>query len=154
MKLEQIIKAVQMTHKAGIKTFTTYIFGIPGETFEEGLETIKLAKKLNSFITEFFPISPFPGTDLWELACTQNNFSGDINHIGLLKEEIVYAPTTMTHAQVSELRRRAFREYYVRPRFLLTYLMGIRSWLQFKGLFKGARAVLLFTNPDKCEEQV
>ncbi|MBN1356160.1 radical SAM protein [bacterium] len=145
LTLEQIESAVRMTHESGIKTFTTYIFGIPGETFEEGLETIRFAKRLNSYITEFFPISPFPGTDLWDMACRQKNFSKDINNIGLLKEEIVYAPETMTHEQVSELRRRAFREYYIRPGYIWNYLTGMRSWFELKGLFLGASALLKFT---------
>lgn len=149
LTVQQIIDAVRLTHKVGIQTFTTYIFGIPGETFEEGLETIKLAKKLNSFITEFFPISPFPGTDLWDIACSQSNFSGDLRKIGLLKEEVVYAPLTMTQEQVHELRRRAFREYYMRPKYVWTYVSGIRTWLQVKGLWAGALTLLKFTDPRK-----
>ncbi len=149
LTVDQITQAVEWTHRAGIKTFTTYIFGIPGETFAEGLETIALAKKLNSHITEFFPISPFPGTDLWDMACNQTNFTKDINNIGLLKEEIVYAPETMTQEQVAELRRRAFREYYLRPAFIWRYITGIRSWTEVKGLFAGALALLKFTHPGK-----
>jgi radical SAM superfamily enzyme YgiQ (UPF0313 family) len=151
LTLEQIETAVNLAHEAGVKTFTTYIFGIPGETFEDGLETIRFAKKLNSYITEFFPISPFPGTDLWEMACNQSNFSKDINKIGLLKEEVVYAPETMTQKQVSELRRRAFREYYIRPRYIWNYLTGMRSWFEFKGLFLGAATLLKFTRKPKSE---
>ncbi|MBN1297682.1 radical SAM protein [bacterium] len=147
LTVEQITVAVRAAHRAGIKTFTTYIFGIPGETFEEGLETIALAKRLNSYITEFFPISPFPGTDLWELACGSPTFNSDVRQIGLLKEEIAFAPDTMTHAQVSELRRRAFREYYIRPAFVWRYVTGIRSLFELKGLFAGATTLLKFTSP-------
>ncbi len=145
LTVDQITQAVRMAHEAGIKTFTTYIFGIPGETFEEGLQTIRHAKSLNSYITEFFPISPFPGTDLWDLACQSQGFTRDFTNIGLLKEEIIYAPDTMTQAQVSELRRRAFREYYIRPRFVWRYVTGIRSWFELKALFAGALTVLKFT---------
>jgi len=149
LTIAQITKAVKAAHRAGIKTFTTYIFGIPGETFEDGLETIKLAKKLNSYITEFFPISPFPGTDLWDIACNSAKFKSDVRKIGLLKEEIAYAPDTMTHEEVAELRRRAFREYYLRPVFIWHYLMGIRSWFELKGMFAGALTLLKFTSRKK-----
>ena len=149
LTVEQIVYAVNETHKAGIKTFTTYIFGIPGETFEDGLKTIELAKKLNSFITEFFPISPFPGTDLWDIACRSASFKNDLRNIGLLKEEIAYAPDTMTHAQVSELRRRAFREYYMRPSFVYRYITGIRSMFELRGLIAGAETLIKFTRAKK-----
>jgi anaerobic magnesium-protoporphyrin IX monomethyl ester cyclase len=149
LTVEQIEEAVQLTHEAGIKTFTTYIFGIPGETFEEGLQTIELAKRLNSYITEFFPISPFPGTDLWDMACKSKKFDRDVKKIGLLKEEIVYSPDSMTHAEVAELRRRAFKEYYMRPSFVWRYLTGIRSVFEFKALFAGAGTLLKFTSKKK-----
>ncbi|MCD4652341.1 B12-binding domain-containing radical SAM protein [bacterium] len=149
LTIPQITKAVKAAHRAGIKTFTTYIFGIPGETFEDGLKTIELAKKLNSYITEFFPISPFPGTDLWDIACNSSSFKSDVRNIGLLKEEIAYAPDTMSHEDVAELRRRAFREYYIRPVFIWRYLMGIRSWFELKGMFAGALTLLKFTSPKK-----
>lgn len=150
LTIDQIERAVRWTHEAGIKTFTTYIFGIPGETFEDGLQTIELAKRLNSYITEFFPISPFPGTDLWDLACKSTSFKNDVRNIGLLKDEIAYAPDTMSHSEVSELRRRAFREYYIRPKFVFRYLTGIRSWFEVKGMFAGAITLLKFTSPKKA----
>ncbi|MBN2055761.1 radical SAM protein [bacterium] len=146
LTVEQIIAAVKLTHEVGIETFTTYIFGIPGETFEEGLETIRLAKDLNSYLTEFFPISPFPGTDLWNDADQYGVIKRDMSDIGLLKEEIPFAPYTMTVEQVSELRRRAFREYYIRPRYVWKFVSTIRSIYQVKMLLNGARTLLFFTS--------
>jgi len=145
LTLEQIEQAVAMTHQAGIKTFLTFIFGIPGETFEEGLETIRFAKRLNGHLAEFFPISPFPGTDLFAQACHWGTMEKDVTKIGLLKEEIGFAPHTMTANQVSELRRRAFREYYTRPRYVAKYPLGIRSWFEVQGLFSGISTLLKFT---------
>lgn len=149
LTVEQIINAVETAHQAGIDTFTTFIFGIPGETWEDGLQTIALAKRLNSLIVEFFPISPFPGTDLWNDAGQYGTICRDMSDIGLLKEEIPFIPFTMTAAQVSELRRRAFREYYFRTRYIWKYLTHIRSWYDIKMAVAGLFSLIRFTNPSR-----
>jgi radical SAM superfamily enzyme YgiQ (UPF0313 family) len=117
--LEQIRSAVKLTHSVGIKTHTTYIFGIPGETFEDGLKTIELAKELGSFTVEFFPITPFPGTPLYKGV-----------RKGLTAEEIM------------ELRRLAYIKYFFRPGFLFYRLMNIMSPFQVRAMFHGAMSLL------------
>ena len=39
--MEQNSRAVKWAHQAGLKTVTPVIFGIPGETYDEGLQTIQ-----------------------------------------------------------------------------------------------------------------
>ncbi len=150
LTVEQIRTAVKSAHAAGIKTFTTYILGIPGETFDEGLKTIDLAIELNSFITEFFPLSPFPGTDLWNDADKYGEILRDMTDIGLLKQEIPFRPFTMTKEDVAELRRLAYRKFYIRPRYFLTYLKGIRTWFDVKAMFHGALALLKISRNKEC----
>ena len=42
------------------------LFGIPGETWEDGLETIRFACELDPDIASFHALTPFPGSELWE----------------------------------------------------------------------------------------
>ena len=147
MTVEQNIKAVQMTHKAGIKTFCTYIFGIPGETFEEGLETIALAKKLRSYYTEFFPITAFPGAELFENVSKYGRILGGLSDAGMLKDDVTFEPYTMTAKEIVKLRSIAFRTVYLDPIFVLQKLIDIRNWQNVKNLWNGARSLLSFTRP-------
>ncbi len=98
-----------MTHSVGIKTHTTYIFGIPGETFSEGLETIDFARELGSFTVEFFPITPFPGTPLYKgvLRGKFGTMSENLDDQGMLLDRPCFVPFSMTADQVMELRRLA-----------------------------------------------
>jgi radical SAM superfamily enzyme YgiQ (UPF0313 family) len=64
--LEQTVKAVNAAKEVGLKVSTPFMFGIPGETFEEGLKTIDFAIKLDPDIANFHAITPFPGTYLYE----------------------------------------------------------------------------------------
>lgn len=150
LTVEQNIEAVQMTHKAGIKTFCTYIFGIPGETYEEGLETIALAKKLRSYYTEFFPITPFPGADLFEHVEKYGRLLRDLSDTGMLKHDISFEPYTMTTDEIMKLRSIAFRTVYTDPLFVLQKLVDIRSWQDVKNLWNGAISLLSFTRRGGC----
>ena len=45
--LEQTRRAVRDAKKAGLTVHTPFLFGIPGETFEEGLRTIEFACEIS-----------------------------------------------------------------------------------------------------------
>ena len=142
--VERIRYAVRLAHSVGIKTHTTYIFGIPGETYEEGLRTIDLAMELGSFTVEFFPITPFPGTPLYKGIAEgrYGTMSGNLADQGMLLERPCFVPFTMTADEIVELRRRAYLRYFMRPRFLLYRLTNIMSPFQLRAVFHGARSLL------------
>lgn len=142
--LEQIRAAVKLTHSVGIKTHTTYIFGIPGETFEDGLKTIEFAKELGSFTVEFFPITPFPGTPLYK--GVRKGFFGtmseNLSDQGMLLDRPCFVPFSMTAGEIMELRRLAYIKYFFRPKFLFYRLMNIMSPFQVRAMFHGAMSLL------------
>ena len=76
LKLSDVIKAVELTKKYGIKTKAFFVIGFPGETKEEIKQTadyiIKLRKKYN---VEAGPLiaTPLIGTRLYEL-CKEKGF--------------------------------------------------------------------------------
>ena len=143
--LDRIRLAVRLAHSVGIKTHTTYIFGIPGETFEEGLQTIDFAKSLGSFTVEFFPITPFPGTPMFK-GIQQGKFgtmSENLNDQGMLLDRPCFVPFTMTGDQIMELRRLAYIRYFLRPSFLLYRFRNIMSPYQLRAIWHGAKSLLM-----------
>jgi radical SAM superfamily enzyme YgiQ (UPF0313 family) len=142
-KVERIVHAVRMAHAAGIKTHTTYIFGIPGETYAEGLETIALARRMNSFTVEFFPITPFPGTPL-QRGVEKGEYgrmSDRLGAQGMLLEEPCFVPFSMKAAEIVSLRRQAYTKYFLRPSFLLYRMTHIMSAFQLRAVYHGARSI-------------
>ena len=138
--IEMIRQAVRLAHSVGIKTHTTYIFGIPGETFEEGLETINFARELSSFTVEFFPITPFPGTPLYK-GVMQGKFgkmSTNLDDQGMLLDRPCFVPFSMTSDNIMELRRLAYIKYFFRPSFRYYRLTNLMSPFQLKAMFYGA----------------
>ena len=142
--LERIKLAVRMAHSVGLKTHTTYIFGIPGETYEEGLETIRLAKQLGSFIVEFFPLTPFPGTPIYQ-GIQKGRFgkmSDRLEDQGMLLEQPCFVPFSMTAEEIVKLRRLAYIRYYFRPGFLIYKLSNTMSSFQLRSISHGASALI------------
>jgi len=66
ISLFQIKKAIKISREVGINTQASFILGIPGETFNEGLKTLKFAFALGSDYDIFSYFTPFPGSESYE----------------------------------------------------------------------------------------
>jgi len=124
--LDQIRKAVRMAKDAGLQVSTPFLFGIPGETIEDGLKTIDFALELDPDLANFHALTPFPGTVLHDYRDDYGAVSGDLTDFTY--QGAAFVPATMTRDDIHRLRRRAFRRFYSRPSFLLRRLLGIRTW--------------------------
>ncbi len=144
--LEQTRRAVKAAREAGLRVLTPFIFGIPGETFEEGLRTIDFALELDPDIANFHAITPFPGTELYDNLDLYGSVSHDLSDYTY--QGIAFVPHTMSRRQIAELRQIAFRRFYSRPKFLLRRLLGIRSLNDVKVALRGVLSLFwLWTRP-------
>lgn len=123
--LDQIRKAVKAAKDAGLKVSTPFLFGIPGETYEEGLRTIDFALELDPDIANFHAITPFPGTYLYDNLDKYGTISEDFRDFTY--QGAAFIPYTMTREQILDLRQRAFRRFYSRPSFILKKIFSLRS---------------------------
>lgn len=133
--LEQTMRAVKAAKEVGLMVLTPFLFGIPGETFEEGLQTIEFACELDPDVANFHAITPFPGTELYENLEKFGTMSNDLSDYTY--QGIAFTPHTMTRKQVAELRQIAFKRFYSRPRFLLKRLLAIRTVHDIQVALKG-----------------
>lgn len=124
-KLEQIRRAVAAAREAGLRVSTPFMFGIPGETFEEGLRTIEFALDLNPDIANFHAITPFPGTYLYDNLENYGTMSDELTDFTY--QGAAFIPYTMTREEIRELRRIAFRRFYGRPSFMVKRLLELRT---------------------------
>jgi len=136
---EQTIKAVRAAQGAGLKVLTPFIFGIPGETYDEALQTIDFAIRLNPDVANFHSITPFPGTDLYDNVDEYGTISDDLRDYTY--QGAAFVPHTMTRGQIAELRQIAFRRFYSRPSFLLKRLFSIRTVNDLKAALNGLRSL-------------
>ncbi|MBU0483608.1 MAG: radical SAM protein [Proteobacteria bacterium] len=66
LDLDKAIENIEITKSLGIKIHLTFMFGIPGETWESVEKTVSLAKKLNPDSVQFSILTPLPGTRIYD----------------------------------------------------------------------------------------
>lgn len=121
--LDQSRRAIELTKKCGIETFATFMFGIPGETFEEALKTIEFACELPLDYAAFLNLVPYKGTKIYE----ELDLHGRLT--GLWSTNLIsFVPHSMTLQQMVKLNQIANRRFYRRPGYLLRRLLSIRSF--------------------------
>ncbi|MFH0803973.1 MAG: radical SAM protein [Candidatus Tagabacteria bacterium] len=143
--LDKAETAVKLVKKIGIKTAGNFMLGNIGETEKTIRQSIDLAKKLNTDTMAFFAASPYPGTEFYRIAKANGYFRKDfewkdftlvsnnlppLNLPGLPAERILY------------WQKRAYREYYLRPRYILGKLFSVRNLVDLKNLYNGAKLFL------------
>ncbi len=144
---EQIRKAVKAAQEVGLRVSTPFMFGIPGETFEEGMQTIEFALDLNPDIANFHAITPFPGTYLYD----------NLDKYGTISEELsdytyqgaAFIPHSMTREDILRLRQIAFKRFYSRPSFILKRVLELRNPHDFAVALKSVKSLFwLWTRSD------
>jgi radical SAM superfamily enzyme YgiQ (UPF0313 family) len=133
--LEQTRKAVKAAKEVGLMVLTPFLFGLPGETFEEGLQTIDFACELDPDVANFHSLTPFPGTELYDNLERYGTVSPELSDYTY--QGIAFVPHTMNREQVAELRQRAFKKFYSRPKFLLRRLLAVRTVHDIQVAIKG-----------------
>ena len=119
-KVEDAFNAIKWTREVGIESETSFMFGMPGETYEDALKTIELVKKLNPDYAKFLPLSPMPGTPLHEELSKHGKLISD-NLSDFTEHRVVYRPNTMTEEEIRKLVPKAYKEFYLRPKYVLGY---------------------------------
>jgi radical SAM superfamily enzyme YgiQ (UPF0313 family) len=139
ISLQQARNAVRWAKDAGLHVQTTFMFGIPGETYEEALQTIDFACELGADVASFHALVPFPGTWLHDHAAELGTISEDL--VDFTYQGAAFVPRTMTREQIQELRQRAYRRFYSRPSFLARRLLRLRSVRDLKVAARSAKAL-------------
>lgn len=75
--LDQVRKAVALAKKYKMEVLGTFMVGSPGETEEDIKKTIQFIKELDLDQAGVNVTTPFPGTELWEVAKKKNLVKDD-----------------------------------------------------------------------------
>jgi len=128
--VEHNVVAVEETLRAGMNCSTTWIIGIPGESYDEAWNSVRLACRLGSHVAKFFLPVPYPGTDLEricrELGGLREDASEDDYEIYMPENPVYVNPMIGKEATV-RLLQRAYRLFYTRPKVLYRNLLNLRD---------------------------
>jgi len=138
--LDKVREAFALAKLVGIKTQAFFLFGMPGETPETIRETIEFAKELCASSTQFAVAIPHPGTALYR-ECKENGWLTSENWADYTSEASLIETPWLTAKEVEAARVQAYREYYYRPRFILSEALKVRRTADIKRLARGANSV-------------
>jgi radical SAM superfamily enzyme YgiQ (UPF0313 family) len=116
---EQQEHIIDCCHKLGIRVIANYTLGLPNDTVEGIKETIRYAKKLNTFAIQFTVTTPYPGTQFYEAVRTSifernwERFNGWTS---------VYHHPSISSDELHRLREFAYVSYHLRPRYVWRFL--------------------------------
>lgn len=136
-RVEQIRTAVNLTSKLGMEAYGTFMFGIPGETFEEGLQTIEFACSIDLDYAVFVNLTPLPGSEVY-----QDLIDGKIKPAKFTKDRfnfknVSFVPEGMTEDQIRFLIQEGHHRFYLRPKLVWKKIRRMKSLLDLKKYING-----------------
>ncbi|MFH1790981.1 MAG: radical SAM protein [Candidatus Omnitrophota bacterium] len=128
-RLEDIRKAVGMAKQAGFIVRGYFMLAYPGETRRTITETIEFSKSLPLDWASFTVTIGLPGTEMYKKAMRDNVFGSDywVDAASGAKaaRKPYFVPDGMRVEDLFSLKRRAYLEFYKRPRIIKQVLMNI-----------------------------
>lgn len=122
---QKVVEARNGCRKIGIKTFGFFMIGFPFENRAEIEQTIDFAKKLDCELVEFNKVIPYAKTELFDMII-EGGFLLDNSpshtysyHEGAITTHKV---GDLAPEEVKNLIRKAYRQYYLRPRKMVDLL--------------------------------
>ncbi|MEP9411482.1 MAG: cobalamin B12-binding domain-containing protein [Candidatus Brocadia sp.] len=125
ISLERVRSAVEMTHKAGIRTKGYFMIGHPTETQKTIFETIDFAKSipLDNFQATYF--TPFPGSPAYDVVDKYGAFEKDWEKMNMW--DIVFVPHGFSKNDLRRYLKIVHRKFYFRPRIIWSYIKLMRD---------------------------
>jgi anaerobic magnesium-protoporphyrin IX monomethyl ester cyclase len=140
---EQIEKAFSLTRKVGLRTLASFMIGNPEEDLEDINKTLSLAKKIKANYTIFFFTTPFPGTELNELAIN-NKWIKDFDYSNwMIKQtEVPIMEINFKKEELSNIRSNLQNQFLFRNYASIMQLSYIGNFLLLvlkypKGVIQG-----------------
>ncbi len=108
-------------HRLGIRVIANYTFGLPNDTIEGIRETIRYAKKLNTFAIQFTVTTPYPGTQFYE-SVKDSIFERNWERFNGWTS--VYRHPAIRPEDLHKLREFAYVSYHLRPRYVWRFMQS------------------------------
>jgi radical SAM superfamily enzyme YgiQ (UPF0313 family) len=121
--LNLIRQRIELTRKCGMEAKGFFIIGFPWETKQSIKETVDFALSLPLSDVNIFPLTPFPGTAVFEQTKICGDFANDWSKMDL--QQIVYVPPGLTGEYLQNEIKRLLLCFYFRPRTILNYFVRI-----------------------------
>jgi len=124
---------VKTAKKAKLKTLGSFIIGFPYEKEEDMKKTIRFAKFLDVDYAQFTVATPFPGTELWNIAVTKNLLLTK-NWRDYTTVKVVMKNMYVPPSRVQYLLEWAYLSFYLSPKRVIKDLVRDKGILTSKAV--------------------
>jgi radical SAM superfamily enzyme YgiQ (UPF0313 family) len=130
MRVQDVQQVVRTIQDAGIRVIGNYIFGLPGDSIASMQETLDMALALNCEFANFYSAMAYPGSQLYDIACSNGLNLPDSWH-GYSQHSFEALPLPTKHATAADVLRfrdNAFHTYFANPAYLakVQQLFGVQ----------------------------
>lgn len=133
---KMIKEKVDLIRKEGIEVTGLFILGYPAERKKDILETISFAKSLNLNKASFNTFIPLPGSEIWDFLKRTKNFDRfNLNGYSYYSTDSNYMKN-VSQSEFRLLQKKAFIDFYLRPKIILTLIKETSSPKHFLALMK------------------
>jgi radical SAM superfamily enzyme YgiQ (UPF0313 family) len=140
--LEMARKAVNAVVKHGIQAHASFMFGNLEETMEDAKKTIEFAKSLPLDNATFFIVAPLPGTHLYDVAKEKGYINKNTKweeFAPLTNTKPILVQDNLTEKDLVYLQKKAFRKFYLRPKYFFHKIKQMRSKETLEKAWGGVR---------------
>lgn len=142
IELDQVETVFKDCKKLGIETFAYFIIGYAQENERTIQDTIDFSKRIEPDLVMFTVATPYPFTHLYRLAVKEKLFEGEYWKEFTLGQRTDRIPYFVKDSD--EWVKKAYRQFYFRPLFLLKRLFMIRSIDDVKKMYDASIGILFF----------
>jgi len=147
--VEETRRAFALCHKYKIDTHAHCMIGSPGETKETINQSLRFILEIEPTIITFGITTPYPGTPLFEEVAAVHPEIGDGSQMDIsrLHTDTFFNQffTDLTNEELSKDIRRIYRRFYLRPKYIWSWIKRIDSWAEFKRVTLAGANVLDFS---------
>ena len=134
---DQVRRTSAMIKKEGMKLALFLLLGLPGETKKTMAETIKFAKSINVDYVTLGIAQPYPGTPFYDYL-VKNNYlkTRDWSKYDPMQPP-VYDYPNLSSQEIFQAHCQGLKGFYLRPSYILSQALQIRSIPDIRHNFKG-----------------
>jgi anaerobic magnesium-protoporphyrin IX monomethyl ester cyclase len=127
---ETIRQAFKNAKAAGLETIGFFIIGLPGDTRQSMQRTIDFAIEVDPMIANFSMMTPYPGTKVYQEVKEQGRFlMKDWEDYVFFDQKARYELDGLTADLMEDMYRRAYRQFYWRPKYIWRAIQRKDFWL-------------------------
>ncbi len=133
LKIKKVEELLALARKYRITTIGLMMMGFPGESVDEIEESTRWARGSQLDYTFFSIVTPFPSTELYEIAIQKGYFAknGDLENMHVM---IPHMETSEVKAsQLKWLQIKGYLKFYLKPRRLLKLMSSAYIFKTFAG---------------------